>query len=163
MATKTKELRLQNQELIRGIDQLEKDKVYQEVINTEYRSKVNSVKYQYDEHHLELTTSQSKIDAKLDAVENRIVSLAKQQREMFCLMMLCKGNSLDHDLMLERVNYIERRELRELIEKRFFPNTRAEQSRKAVTQKVKSDQLVEFNINTILLALEKVQEKYNDL
>lgn len=156
-------LKAENDKMMTRIEMLEKEQSYQEEINADYQMKVNSLKLDYEEAESHLSKTQSKVDLKLDTIDAQIMSLAREQRELFCLMMLAKNNTLDHYRLLENVNYIERKELRDLIEKRFFPDTKAEKARQIERQRFKNDQMVDFNINNVILALEKIQEQYNDL
>lgn len=142
---------------------LEKEIVTQENINNEYRSKLGALNFDFETMMKHLGSSQDKVDAKLARIEERVVEVAKEQRELFCLMMLSKNTTLDHGEMLERVNLLENKELRELIELRFFPNTRKEKSEKREADQKLNEQFTDLNINSILVALEKIHEKLQPL
>lgn len=151
------------QEAIKNISTLEKEIVNQDNINNEYRSKLSSLKIDYDSMVSHLRGSQQKIDLKLSRIDDRLVEVAKQQRELFCLMMLCKNTTLDHYEILDKVNAIEDRQLREIIEVRFFPNTKKEINEKKTASNKLNEQLTDININSVLHALERIQEKFLSL
>lgn len=145
-----------------NIVSLEKEIANQQSINTSYRLKLNSLQVDFEGIMAHLESSQNKVETRLQRIEAEMLEVAKQQRELFCLMMLGKNTTLNHEEMLGRANYIENKELREIIELRFFPNTRKERSDKLQVTRIANEQMVDLNINSVLLALEKIKQKLNN-
>lgn len=144
------------------IAKMEKEILLQQNIASDYRTKLTTLKLDFETITSHFSHNQGKVDSRLTAIEENLLRVAKEQRELFCLMMLGKGTSLDHNQMLERVYNLKTKELRELIEARFFPNTKREINTKLIAEKRLNDRPVELNISSVLVALEKVKEKFHE-
>jgi len=129
-------------------------------IKDEYQSKLVEAKELYNLTMGRINKGKADNKLKLFEVEDKLKIYLRQQQELYFMMQITKGNSLDHvELYNKGSIIIESENVRRIILSRFFPQINKDREQTEEAKKKFSNSYSKISVQTIKMALEKVRDK----
>ena len=131
----------------------------QRKIKEEYSSRLNAVKIDFEEAQQKISESQYQYDLLGQELDQELGVVARQQRELYCLMLVTKNLSLDHLKLYRQVQLLKKKEVKDLIQKKFFPQIEEEQNKREEGEKNFLEEYSEVNLKSIKMIMQRVKEQ----